>query len=136
MTTFVVATGSVDASAALCDYLDGRLADGDAVHAVAWLPDGVGRTASRDAADALNGVRSRLGVRASVEIHRLGGGWDGGEGTADGVVEGLLALAAEVAADELVVGSGGDGLDAGSLTALLSETTRPVVVIPEEGRGP
>lgn len=128
MTTFAVGTGSVDASAALCDYLDGRIAEGDTVHAAAWLPDGSG-TAVRDAADALNGVRSRLSVRASVETRRLDE--DGSGGTAsDGVAGALLAFAAEVGADELVVASGEGGIDPDAVAALVAGATRTTVVVP------
>lgn len=120
MTTFVVGTGSVHASAALCDYLDGD----DAVHAVAWVR-GPGADATRDAADALNGVRSRLGVHAAVETHRLGG-----EATPDDPVSGLLALAGRTEADELVVGSGHGGLDPAAVGDLVAGASRPVVAVP------
>lgn len=125
MTTFVVGTGSVHASAALCDYLDGRLAGEDEVHAAAWT-GGAGRAADRDAADALNGVRSRLGVRASVETHRLGDG----EATGDDAVAALLALAERTDADELVVGCGEGGLAPDGVADLLAGATRAVVAVP------
>ncbi|MFB6302625.1 MAG: universal stress protein [Haloferacaceae archaeon] len=131
MTTFVVGAGSVHASAALCDYLDGRLDDGDTVHAAAWVA-GAGAEATRDAADALNGVRSRLGVRASVETHRLGGEKEDGDGAtgADDVGTALLPLAERTDADELVVGSGADGLAPEDVADLVAGTTRPVVAVP------
>lgn len=117
MTTFVVGTGSVHASAALCDYLDGRLGGDDAVHAAAWVR-GAGADANRDADDALNGVRSRLGVRAAVETHRL----DGDATPASGI----LALADRTDADELVVG----GLDPAAVADLVAGAGRPVVAVP------
>jgi len=141
--TFVVGTASVHASAALCDYLDGRVGNGDVVHAAAWVV-GPGHDADRDAADALNGVRSRLGVRASVETHRLGGGSDGGdegdggderddgnggETVADPAV-GLRALADRTEADELVVGVGEGGLAPGAVADLVVDRSRPVVAVP------
>jgi nucleotide-binding universal stress UspA family protein len=72
-TTYVVATNSVHTSAALCDYLDGRVDAGDTVHAVNSLRGG-DRTDSddiRDGEDALNAVSSRLGGTATVETHQF-----------------------------------------------------------------
>jgi nucleotide-binding universal stress UspA family protein len=124
MATVVVGTGSVHASAALCDHLQDQI-EGDTVHAAAWAV-GPGDEAERDAADALNGVRSRLGVRASVETHRLGAEEEG-----DAPVAALLTLADRTGADELVVGSGGDGgLDPDSVARLRADAGRPVVAVP------
>ncbi|MFB6194727.1 MAG: universal stress protein [Haloplanus sp.] len=119
MTTVLVGIDSVHASARIADYLQDRL-DGDAVHAAAPLPPDAGREATRDAGDALNGVRSRLGVVASVETHRVEGDF----------AAGLLELADEVNADELAVGSGPDGLDPDTVGDLVADATRPVVVVP------
>lgn len=119
MTTVLVGVDSVHASARIADYLGDRL-DGDAVHAAAPLPPDAGREATRDAEDALNGVRSRLGVVAAVETSRVEGEF----------VPGLLALADEVGADELVVASGPDGLAPEAVSALVAGATRPVVVVP------
>jgi nucleotide-binding universal stress UspA family protein len=98
MTTFVLATDDVHTSAALCDYLDGRLADGDEVHAINSLPGGdeTGSDEVRDGEDALNAVRSRLGARATLETHQLIRGND--------VETDVIEYVEQVDADELVIG--------------------------------
>ncbi|MFB6304336.1 MAG: universal stress protein [Haloferacaceae archaeon] len=126
MRTLVVGVDSVHASARVADYLQDRL-DGGTVHAAAPRPPDAGREAVRDAEDALNGVRSRLGVVADVETHRVDGDF----------AAGLLSLADDVGADELVVGreggaDGGEANDAGWVARVVDGATRPVVVVPVE----
>jgi nucleotide-binding universal stress UspA family protein len=97
-TTFVVATNSAEASAALCDYLDGRIGAGDAVHVVNSLRGGDATDSEdiRDGEDALETVSARLGAVATVETHQFVRGNE--------PVEDVLELVEEVDADELVFG--------------------------------
>lgn len=107
-TTFVCATVStllavatVNDAAALCDHLGDR--DLTTLHAVhAFAPD-ADPTARRDGEEALNVVRSRLGARATVRLHRPEGD----------VVDGVAAVADDVGATEVLVG--GDGATARAL---------------------
>lgn len=98
MTTYLVATNSVDTSAALCDYLQDRLTADDVVHAVNSLRGGddTSPTDVREGEDALNVVNSRLLGEATVETHQFIRG--------SAPHEDLLAYAEEVDADELVLG--------------------------------
>lgn len=98
MTTFVVATNSVDTSAVLCDYLQGRVGEGDTVHAVNSQVGGEATTADdvREGEDALNVVQSRLGALATVENHQF---VRGNDPTTD-----VIAFVEEADADELVIG--------------------------------
>jgi len=121
MTVSLVATDSVHTTATACDYLEDRLADGDAVHVLAVIGGGVD---DRDAADALNVAGARLPVAGTEQ--RTGDPTDC-----------ILAAAADRAADEIVVGArGGDpatrakglGSTAGSV---LATADRPVVVLPK-----
>jgi nucleotide-binding universal stress UspA family protein len=131
MSTFVVGADTVHASAALCDYLDGRVREGDAVHAVNSLPGGDGTDAGdvRDGEDALNAVTSRLSAvpGVTVESHQFVRGNDPHED--------ILACARDVDADELVVGVRKRNPTAkvvfGSVArAVLLNTDRPVVAVP------
>lgn len=119
MTTYVVPTDSVHTSAALCDYLVDRVGGDDAVHAI-YSQDDASASADRDGEDALNAVYARLGAVAAVETH-VRGTTPAGD---------IRALAAEVDADEVVIGSGGsEGV--GSITEqVVTEADCPVVVIP------
>jgi nucleotide-binding universal stress UspA family protein len=96
--TYVVATNSVHTSAALCDYLDGRVAADDTVHAVNSLQGGNATDSDdiRDGEDALNTVASRLGGVATVETHQFVRGNE--------PVEDVLDLVRAEDADELVFG--------------------------------
>jgi hypothetical protein len=97
----LLAVSGVDDAARLCDRL-GHPASGE-VHAVHVFPPDAGPTARRDGGEALNVVRSRLGARATVRLHRP-------EGEA-------------VGATEAVVGAGG------SLAAALRERGLSVTVV-------
>lgn len=130
MTTFVAGTDSVHTSARLCDYLDGRVCEGDAVHAVNSLPGGddTGAVDVRDGEDALNGVVSRLSARpgVTVESHQYVRG--------NAPHEDLFAAAAEVEADELVIGGSrrtatSKTVFGSTLRAVLSNADRPVLVV-------
>jgi nucleotide-binding universal stress UspA family protein len=129
MTVYVVGTDTVDTSAALCDYLDGRVDAADTVHAVNSLPGGdrTDATDVRDGEDAINVVRSRLGARATVETHQF---------VRDNAPhEDLLAHADEVDADELVIGVRKRNPTAkvvfgSTAQAVLLRTARPVAVVP------
>jgi len=129
MTVYVVGVDTVDTSAALCDYLDRRVSDGDTVHAVNSLPGGdrTSVTDTRDGEDAVTAVASRLGAVATVETHQFVRGNDPHED--------LLAHAEAVDADELVVGvrkrtPTAKVVFGSTARAVLLNTTRPVVTIP------
>ena len=122
MTRFLLATDSVHTTAAACDYLIDRLADGDEVYAVAV---DAGEGDARDAGDALNVVATRLAGLASVETTRAEGD----------VADAILAAADEVEAAELVLGArgGAPGTDAelgGTVRAVLARASIPAVVVP------
>jgi hypothetical protein len=131
MTTVLLATGTVHEAAALCDYLADRLNSGDLIHTVGVSPEqaGPGDTdqppgslstqpprgdPSRDRADALNAVRSRLGAVATVKTE---------ETDADAPVSVLLDRAQSIDADEYVLA------DTSLARELLSRADRPVVVL-------
>jgi len=123
---YLVATDSVHTSAAACDYLGDRLADGDAVVGVAVAePDDSG--AERDGREALNVLRVRLpGADVETDLRT-------GEAAAE-----LRAAVDDHAADELVVGPRRGNPDAGgelggTATALLAAPPVPVVVVPLGG---
>lgn len=129
MTIYVVGTDTVDTSAALCDYLDGRVDADDTIHAVNSLYGGdrTSATAVRDGEDAINVVQSRLGAVATVETHQFVRGNDPHED--------LLAHADAVGADELVLGvrkrTPAAEIVFGSTTRpVLMRSSRPVVVVP------
>ncbi|NGM71196.1 universal stress protein [Natronolimnobius sp. AArcel1] len=119
---YLAGTDSVHTTAALCDYLEGRATSDDAVTVVATVDE---TTAPQDAREALTVAPVRLAGVGSVEtaVH---------EGSPESV---LPAVADEIGADELLVGaySGNPAATAtvgSTTTALLEQTTRPVVVVP------
>lgn len=120
VTRFLLATDSVHTTAAACDYLAGRLSDGDAVTVLAVVASGAG---ARDAGDALNVANARLGGLATVETTSVEGD----------PVESILAAAVD--ADEVVVGSRsgapGTETDFGSTArSVIARAEVPVVVVP------
>ena len=126
MTTFVVGTDSVHTSAAICDYLLGRIAAEDTAHAINVVADNSDPASARDGQDALNAVAARLAAAASVETTQR-------ETEADPATE-LCSLSDRVDADELLV-AGDPPADAttvdGVTEQLLVQSTRPVVVVPD-----
>lgn len=129
MTTFVVATDSTDASAQICDYLDGRVESGDSVHAVNSKRGGDETTAEevRLGEDALNVVSSRLGAVATVETHQFIRG--------NAPQEDILEHAASVEADEIVITlrrrtPAGKALFGSVAQSVMLNSERPVVSIP------
>ncbi|MFC6615894.1 universal stress protein [Halopenitus salinus] len=129
MTTFIAATNSVHASAAICDYLQDRLADDDVVHAVNSLPGGDAATDDdvRDGEEALNVMSVRLGGLASVETHQFVREND--------AAEDVLASAADLEADEIVLAvrerSATDKLLFGNVAQrVLIDAPVPVVAVP------
>lgn len=93
--TTLLAVATVNDAAALCDHLAEETTD--PVHAVHVFAPGADPTARRDGEEALNVVRSRLGARATVRLHRPEGG----------VVDGVAAVADDVGATEVLVGRDG-----------------------------
>ncbi|QFU84973.1 universal stress protein [Natronorubrum aibiense] len=123
---YLVGTASVHTTAAICDYLETRATAADTVTVVAVVPPS-DATAHRDATEALNVARVRLGTVDTVRTECYE---DDGE-----PAERLLEAATTVDADELVIAAV-DGLPDGSPTvgssaqAVLEEATLPVVVVP------
>ena len=121
---YLVATDSVHTSAAACDYLEERIADGDAVVgvAVAAAPE-----EERDRREALNVLRVRLpGADVGTELRH-------GDTAAE-----LRDAVADRAADELLVGPRRGDPDADpalgdTARSLLAEPPVPVVVVPFDG---
>jgi nucleotide-binding universal stress UspA family protein len=129
MSTYVVATDHVDTSARLCDYLIDRVEPDDEVYAVNSLPGGEDSDSrdARDGEEALNVIFSRLGGFTAVDTTQLPGG--------NAPHEDVLDRAAEVDADELVVGirqraPAESGAFGGFTTQLLRLADRPVVAVP------
>lgn len=118
----LVATDSIHATAAACDYLEGRLAPEDTVTVAA-----LGDPGTRDAGDATNVATARLAGRATVETTRL---------TADD--DDRLPGAVLVAADSYDVGeivlddrsAGEDERPSDAVVRIIDTATVPVVVVP------
>mgnify|MGYP000439187067 CR=1 FL=1 len=137
---YLLATDSVHTTAAACDYLQDRAGSDDHIRVVHVQSDADEQDSSspgsrarqdagdaRDGREALNVATVRLGAVADVETEQRSGA----------PAAELLAAAAEVDADEIVLGvRGGDpGAESavGSTTrAVLGEADRPVVVVPQE----
>lgn len=121
MTRFLLATDSVHTTAALCDYLDGRLSGQDVVDVVAVTGEALDE---RDAADALNVAGVRLGAVGTVEPANRSG---------DPPAE-IRAHAAEVGAEEILVGVRASDVENGTIGTttrrVLADADRPVVVVP------
>ncbi|MEF8820890.1 MAG: universal stress protein [Halovenus sp.] len=122
MRRVLVATASVHTTAAACDYLDGRLDSDDTVVVLTVEDDAV---AGRDAGDAANVARTRL-FEPTIETI-----------TREGVpATEIQAVAEQQEIDEILLGQvRGDPDVAGdapgsTVRQLLSETDRPVVVLP------
>ena len=131
MTTFVLATNSVHTSAVLCDYLDGRLREGDVVHAINSLRGGDATSSEdiRDGEDALNAVTSRLAGTADVETHQLV--------RENSPAEDVIGYADDVDADEIVLGvrkrNPTSKVVFGSVAQdILLNANCPMVVVPRE----
>ena len=121
---YLVGTDSVHTTAAICDYLDGRVTADDAVTVVAVAPSDE-PTARRDAEEALNVATVRLAAVGGVETERRSGT----------PADALRVAATECDVDEIVVGTHGGDPDTtqtvGSSTRrLLAAADRPVVVVP------
>lgn len=127
MTTVLVGTDSVHTTATACDYLGPQLNSEDTVFFCS-IPDGP--VSERDAGDAANVARTRL-VKPTVEILDHESLPDH-----DTVASVLLAVADQSDVDKLMIGTTrGDPETAGeppgsTLQELLTETDRPVVVLP------
>lgn len=95
LVTPLLAVSDVNDAASCCDHL--ASVDLETVHAVhAFSPD-ADPVARRDGEEALNVVRSRLGARATVRLHRPEGD----------VAEEVATVADEVGTDEVLVGRDG-----------------------------
>lgn len=130
MTTFLLATDSTGTSESLCDYLTGRLADGDRVVAVNSHVGGDQTDAEevRAGTEALEVVEERLGDRAEVETHQLVRGNEPHED--------VIGTADEVDADEIVLGVRKRNPTAkvvfGSVAQkILLNSNRPMAVVPK-----
>ena len=118
MTAFLLATDSVHATAAGCDYLGGRLDPDDSVMALAVV-EGADDAEARDVADALNVVDVRLS--GAVDAERREGD----------PAEAILAAATEHDVEEIVLVSSVESSGTGStIQAVLADADRPVVVVP------
>lgn len=117
---YLVGTDSVHATAAVCDYLAERATAADAVTVVGLAPtDDTG--ARRDAEDALNVARGRLGGVGDLATDVR---------TGDPAAA-VLDAAADRDPDEVVVpGPGGPASDDALAAAVVAEADRPVVVAP------
>ncbi|NKE35042.1 universal stress protein [Natronococcus sp. JC468] len=113
----VVGTDSVHATAAICDYFERRAGDDD-VRVVAAVPPG-NEVARRDAAEALNVAGVRLaGDDVETELR------EGEPASA------LCEAAADVDADEIVVGETGSDAAGSTARTMLERASRPVVIVP------
>jgi nucleotide-binding universal stress UspA family protein len=116
VTRFLLATDSVHATAAGCDYLAGRLTGDDAVIALTVLEGGEAAS-ERDAADALNVATVRL--RTVETIRREGD-----------PAPAILEAAGEHDADEIVLVAPESGDVGSTIRSVLAGADRPVVVVP------
>ena len=116
MTRFLLATDSVHATAAGCDYLVDRTDGDDAVIALTVL-EGADPERERDAADALNVATVRL--PGATETARR-------EGTP---APAILEAARERDADEIVLVATDSGGPSSTVRAVLADAERPVVVV-------
>jgi nucleotide-binding universal stress UspA family protein len=115
VTRFLLATDSVHATAAGCDYLADRIDGDDAVVALTVL-ESTGPERERDAADALNVATVRL--PGQTETARR-------EGTP---APAILEAARERDADEIVLVAAESGVSS-TVRAVLTDADRPVVVV-------
>ncbi len=116
MTRFLLATDSVHATAAGCDYLAGRLTGDDAVIALTVLEGGEA-TSERDAADALNVATVRL--PGAVETERREGD----------PAPAILDAARDDDVDEVVLVAPESGAVDSTIGAVLEAADRPVIVL-------
>lgn len=118
---YLVATDSVHATAAACDYLEPRVSTADEVTVAA-----LAGTDERDAGDAANVATARLVGRTELDMLTLA--------EAD-PIEALLDVVTDSAVDVLLVASSvgdrsrTDGVNVA--TALVGRTPVPLVVVPE-----
>lgn len=129
MTLFVLGTNSVHHSAAIADYLDGRVGPNDEVHAINSQEGGDATSAEdvRDGEDALNAIQSRLGDATTVETHQFVRGND--------PAEDVLDYADDVDADEIVIGIRKRNPTAkvvfgSTAQKILLRSNRPMAVVP------
>ena len=123
---YLAAIDTVHTAAAACDYLTGRLDDGDDVVAITVRPpDAQGGDVERDGREALNVLGVRLpAVDLECETPR-------GE-----PAETILDVAATRGVDEIVIGArgGAPGAATGGLGStarnVLADAAVPVVVLP------
>jgi nucleotide-binding universal stress UspA family protein len=116
MTRFLLASDSVHATAAGCDYLVDRTDGDDAVVALTVL-EGVDPERERDAADALNVATVRL--PGTTETARPEGK----------PAPAILEAARERDVDEIVLVAAGSGGPGSTVRAVLADADRPVVVV-------
>lgn len=123
---YLVGTDSVHTTAVACDYLDERATAEDTVTVVAVVPpDATDAISRRDGEEALNVAPVRLATVEAVETDVLEGE----------PAETILETAADIEADEIVVGarSGAPDTPVGlgsTAAAIITDAARPVVVVP------
>ncbi|MCU4741402.1 universal stress protein [Halobacteria archaeon AArc-m2/3/4] len=122
---YLVGTDSVHTTAAACDYLAERATDADTVTVVAVVLPDADELSRRDGEEALTVAPVRLATVGTVETEVLEGE----------PAETILETAADVDADEIVVGARSGAPDTpvglGSTAAsILTDADRPVVVVP------
>lgn len=129
MTTFLVGTDSTETSERLCDYLDGRVGEGDTVYAVNSLVggDGTDNDDVRAGREALEVIEDRVPGADTRQLVR-----------GNSPQEDLLEFAGERDVDELVIGirkrsPTGKLLFGSTAQDLLLSTDRPVVTVPLVG---
>lgn len=116
MTRFLLATDSVHATAAGCDYLEERLDTDDTVIALTVLEDD-GTESERDAADALNVATVRLPGATRTERRA-------GNPTAT-----ILDVAAKREVEEIVLVATGTGEVGSTIRNVLAAADQPVVIV-------
>ncbi len=130
MTRIVVGTDSAETSEIICDYLDGRLNDGDEIHALNSIHGGNDEELVEEGQEALNVFQDRLGESFDIETEQNTNGSD--------PAHDILTAADSLQADEIIIGlsqkrSPAQKVVFGSNTqSILMQTRHPVVGVPME----
>ncbi|MGA9402465.1 universal stress protein [Haladaptatus sp.] len=128
MTRIVAGTDSAETSERICEYLDGRLHEGDEVHALNSIHGGNDEELVQEGQEALAVFQDRLGDRFDIETEQ---NTDGSDPAHD-----ILTTADELDADEIAIGlsqkrSPAQKVVFGSNTqSVLMQTRHPLIGIP------